>query len=43
MYPAEYLVPVGEMLAAEFGDTYAAAPESEWLEMFRKRTPGGRG
>ena len=37
MYPGEYLVPVGEMLAAEFGDTYAEAPESEWLELFRGR------
>ena len=38
LYPGDYLVPVGEMLAAEFGDHYAAAPEAEWLALFRKRT-----
>jgi arginyl-tRNA synthetase len=37
MYPGEYLVPIGEQLAAEFGDKYGDAPESEWLELFRKR------
>jgi arginyl-tRNA synthetase len=38
LYPGDYLVPVGEALAAEFGDRYAAAPESEWLEPFRRRS-----
>lgn len=37
LYPGEYLKPVGEALAAEFGDTYAAAPEGEWLALFRTR------
>lgn len=37
LYPGEYLVPVGQALAAEFGDRYAAAPESEWLALFRTR------
>ena len=37
MYPGDYLKPVGEQLAAEFGDKYAGAPESEWLALFRKR------
>ncbi|MDE2619618.1 MAG: arginine--tRNA ligase, partial [Sphingomonadales bacterium] len=37
LYPGDYLVPVGQMLAAEFGDRYAAAPESEWLDLFRTR------
>jgi arginyl-tRNA synthetase len=37
MYPGDYLVPVGAELAAEFGDKYAAAPEEEWLELFRGR------
>jgi arginyl-tRNA synthetase len=37
LYPGEYLVPVGEALAAEFGDTYKAAPEAEWLVLFRTR------
>ena len=38
LYPGDYLKPVGEALAAEFGDAYADAPESEWLELFRRRT-----
>lgn len=38
MYPGDYLVPVGAVLAAEHGDRYAAAPEAEWLPLFRART-----
>jgi arginyl-tRNA synthetase len=38
LYPGDYLKPVGEAFAAEFGDLYAAAPEGEWLELFRRRT-----
>ena len=38
LYPGDYLVPVGEALAAEFGDTYVGAPEAEWLALFRKKT-----
>ncbi len=37
MYPGEYLKPVGAELAAEFGDTFADAPETEWLALFRSR------
>jgi arginyl-tRNA synthetase len=37
LYPGDYLVPLGQALAAEFGNQYAAAPESEWLALFRKR------
>ncbi|MEH3105562.1 MAG: arginine--tRNA ligase [Sphingomonas phyllosphaerae] len=37
LYPGDYLVPVGQALAQEFGDLYAAAPESEWLALFRIR------
>jgi arginyl-tRNA synthetase len=37
MYPGDYLKPVATLLAAEFGDRYAAAPESEWLALFRDR------
>ena len=37
LYPGDYLVPVGQALAAEFGDRYAQAPESEWLALFRTR------
>jgi arginyl-tRNA synthetase len=37
LYPGDYLVDVGQKLAAEFGDKYAAAPEAEWLIAFRTR------
>jgi len=37
LYPGDYLVPVGQQLAAEFGNQYAAAPEGEWLILFRTR------
>jgi arginyl-tRNA synthetase len=37
MYPGDYLKPIGTELAAEFGDTYVHAPESEWLELFKTR------
>ena len=38
LYPGEYLIPIGQALAAEFGDQYANAPEAEWLALFRTRT-----
>ena len=37
MYPGDYLIPIGQALAAEFGETYADAPEEDWLEPFRER------
>lgn len=37
LYPGHYLVPVGQALAAEFGDRYRSAPEGEWLALFRAR------
>jgi arginyl-tRNA synthetase len=37
LYPGDYLVDIGQELAAEFGDQYAAAPESDWLILFRTR------
>jgi arginyl-tRNA synthetase len=37
LYPGDYLIPVGQALAAKFGDRYATAPESEWLALFRTR------
>ena len=40
LYPGEYLKPVGQMFAAEFGDRYVDLPESEWLQLFKKRTAG---
>jgi arginyl-tRNA synthetase len=37
LYPGDYLVPVGQALAAEFGDAYLGKPESEWLALFRTK------
>lgn len=37
LYPGEYLIPVGQELAAEFGEKYVGAPESEWLLLFRAK------
>ncbi|HYG47082.1 MAG TPA: arginine--tRNA ligase [Allosphingosinicella sp.] len=37
LYPGDYLKPVGEALAAEYDDLYADAPETVWLEIFRRR------
>ncbi|WP_442954973.1 arginine--tRNA ligase [Parasphingorhabdus sp.] len=40
LYPGDYLKPVGEALAAEFGDKYKDSDESEWLLIFRKAAVG---
>jgi arginyl-tRNA synthetase len=37
LYPGDYLVPVGQALAAEYGTRFAGAPEAEWLAIFRTR------
>jgi len=37
LYPGDYLIPLGQALAVEFGDRYVAAPESDWLVPFRTR------
>src|SRR4051794_12153300 len=37
LYPGDYLQPVAAVLAAEFGDRYAATAEAEWLDLFRER------
>ena len=37
LYPGDYLKPVGEALAAEFGDKYLQSPADEWRPLFRKR------
>jgi arginyl-tRNA synthetase len=37
LYPGEYLKPVGEALAAEYGDRYLEAEADEWRGLFRKR------
>jgi arginyl-tRNA synthetase len=36
LYPGDYLKPVGAALVETFGDQYRAAPEAEWLVLFRK-------
>lgn len=36
LYPGDYLKPVGERLAAEYGNRFVDAPEGEWLALFRK-------
>ena len=36
LYPGDYLVPVGQQLAAEHGDFFVGAPEAEWLTLFRE-------
>ena len=38
LYPGDYLKPVGERLAQEFGPAYKDAAESEWLGLFRERS-----
>ncbi len=37
LYPGDYLKPVGELLAAEFGPAHVGRPEGEWLALFRTR------
>ena len=36
LYPGDYLVPLGQELAREYGETYRDAPEEDWLPLFRK-------
>ncbi len=38
LYPGDYLVPVGQALADEFGNRFVAAGESDWLDLFKRRT-----
>jgi arginyl-tRNA synthetase len=37
LYPGDYLIPVGEALAREFGPMLHDLPEAEWLPMVRAR------
>ncbi len=37
-YPGDYLIPIGQALAAEYGDAYVGKPESDWLDLFREQT-----
>ena len=36
-YPGDYLVPIGQSLASEFGARYVGAPEGEWLVLFKRK------
>ena len=38
LYPGDYLVPVGQILADQYGERFVSAPESEWLVPFRTAT-----
>jgi arginyl-tRNA synthetase len=38
LYPGDYLKPVGQALAIEFGDRFLRMPESEWLVPVRTKT-----
>jgi arginyl-tRNA synthetase len=38
LYPGDYLVPVGQALATEFGASLKDKPEVEWLDVVRTRT-----
>ena len=37
LYPGDYLLPVGQALAAEYGKELLAKPESEWLPIVRAK------
>ncbi len=37
LYPGDYLIPVGEALAKEFGDRFVDQPEEKWLAPFKQR------
>jgi arginyl-tRNA synthetase len=37
LYPGDYLKPVGEALAGEYGDSLLAMPESKWLPTVRDK------
>ncbi len=37
LYPGDYLTPVGQALAAEYGDRLLAVPEAEWLPAVRAK------
>ncbi|MFC4291754.1 arginine--tRNA ligase [Sphingorhabdus arenilitoris] len=35
LYPGDYLIPVGQRLAGQYGDQYRGRDEAEWLALFR--------
>ncbi|MBW8310286.1 MAG: arginine--tRNA ligase [Candidatus Paracaedibacteraceae bacterium] len=36
LYPGEYLAKIAEMLKSTYADKFLSAPESEWMDLFRK-------
>ena len=40
-YPGDYLIPIGQQLAAEYGNRYVGKPESGWLDLFREKAVAG--
>src|ERR1700743_381548 len=40
LYPGDYLKPVGQALAAEYGDKLLSVPEVEWLPIVRAKSSG---
>ena len=36
LYPGDYLIPVGQKLAAEHRDAFVGKPEADWLKLFRE-------
>jgi arginyl-tRNA synthetase len=38
LYPGDYLIPVGQAMRDQHGDAWLAAPEEEWLPVFRSFT-----
>ncbi len=38
LYPGDYLISVGQALAAEFGDRFTASPDAEWLALFKRKS-----
>jgi arginyl-tRNA synthetase len=36
LYPGDYLIPVAQKLAADYGDTFVGKLESDWLILFRE-------
>ncbi|GAB5482078.1 MAG: arginine--tRNA ligase [Parasphingorhabdus sp.] len=41
LYPGDYLVPIANEIADEFGNTFADKPIEAWLQIFRKRSVAG--
>jgi len=40
LYPGDYLIPLGEMLAQKHGAQFKDQPESEWLDFFKRKASG---